>query len=105
MSPAEMAIENVEAVLRGEITEPSPGTLAARVLEWADGRENRHSRAWMQSAAEFSNGVEFYRDIVWMIGDMFGVAARTSDDGSIQDSVLALKVPELVQASMRGMTP
>jgi len=35
MTPAEMAIENVEAVLRGEITEPSPGTLAARVLEFA----------------------------------------------------------------------
>lgn len=30
-----MAIENVEAVLRGEITEPSVGTLAARVLEFA----------------------------------------------------------------------
>lgn len=35
MTPAEMAIENVEAVLRGEITEPSVGTLAARVLEFA----------------------------------------------------------------------
>lgn len=35
MSPAEMAIENVEAVLRGEITEPSVGTLAHRVLEFA----------------------------------------------------------------------
>lgn len=32
---AEMAIENVEAVLRGEITEPSVGTLAYRVLEFA----------------------------------------------------------------------
>lgn len=32
---AEMAIENVEGVLRGEITEPSPGTLASRVLEFA----------------------------------------------------------------------
>lgn len=29
---------------------------------------------------------------------VFGVAARTSDDGSVQDSVLALKVPELVEA-------
>lgn len=37
MSPAEMAIENVEAVLRGEITEPSVGTLAWRVLEFARG--------------------------------------------------------------------
>lgn len=37
MTPAEMAIENVEAVLRGEITEPSVGTLAWRVLEFARG--------------------------------------------------------------------
>lgn len=35
MTPAEMAIENVESVLRGEITEPSVGTLAHRVLEFA----------------------------------------------------------------------
>lgn len=35
MSVHEIAIENVEAVLRGEITEPSQGTLAARVLEFA----------------------------------------------------------------------
>ena len=38
MSPADIAVENVEAVLRGEITDPSPGTLAARVLAWADER-------------------------------------------------------------------
>lgn len=88
---ADIAIENVEAVLRGEITEPSPGTLAARVLAWADQRD-----AWA------SNGLEFYRGIVWKIGDMFGVAARISDDGSVQDSVLALKVPELVEAALRG---
>ena len=35
MTPESIAIENVEAVLRGEITEPSPGTLAARVLAFA----------------------------------------------------------------------
>lgn len=35
MSPADIAVENVEALIRGEITEPSEGTLAARVLEWA----------------------------------------------------------------------
>jgi hypothetical protein len=31
---------------------------------------------------------------------MFGVAAKTSDDGSIQQDVLALKVPELVAAAL-----
>lgn len=42
MSPSDIAIENVEGVLRGEIKEPSPGTLAYRVLAWADERATRH---------------------------------------------------------------
>jgi predicted butyrate kinase (DUF1464 family) len=58
--------------------------------------------AWMSSAAEFSNNAEFYRGIVHKIGDHFGAAARTSDDGSVQDHVLALKVPELVDQAIRS---
>lgn len=34
-TPADIAVANVEALLRGEITEPSEGTLAARVLDFA----------------------------------------------------------------------
>lgn len=51
---------------------------------------------WERSAADFHRNAEFYRGIVRRIGDTFGIAARTSDDGSVQDDVLALKVPELV---------
>lgn len=39
---SDIAVENVEAVIRGEITEPSPGTLAARVLEFAKRYQKRH---------------------------------------------------------------
>ena len=39
---------------------------------------------------------DFYRGIVTKIGNMFGDAARTSDDGSVQENVLAIKVMELV---------
>jgi len=56
------------------------------------------SAAWMDSAAVFSRNADFYRGIVVQIGEMFGDAAKTSDDGSLQDSVLALKVPGLVAA-------
>lgn len=98
MTPADIAVENVESLIAGRITDPSPGTLAAHVLDWANGFEGRRVKAWEQSAAEFCSGMEFYRGIVHQVGEMFGVAARTSDDGSIQDSVLALKVPELVAA-------
>jgi hypothetical protein len=61
---------------------------------------SRTATAWEQSAAEFARGMEFYQGIVRQIGECFGVAARTSDDGSIQQDVLALKVPELVIESL-----
>jgi hypothetical protein len=52
--------------------------------------------AWMNTAAEQCRGLEFYRGIIVKVGEPFGDAAKTSDDGSIQADVLALKVPELV---------
>jgi hypothetical protein len=57
--------------------------------------------AWMDTAAQAARGQEFYRELVVKIGEQFGVAAKTSDDGSVQDHVLALKVPELVEASVK----
>ncbi len=53
---------------------------------------------WHATARDMANNAEFYRGIVVQVGELFGVAARTSDDGSIQEDVLALKVPELVAA-------
>ena len=53
---------------------------------------------WVEAAAQESRNREFYQGIVTQIGEMFGPPAYTSDDGSVQDSVLALKVPELVKA-------
>lgn len=51
---------------------------------------------WEESTRFHLNNEMFYRGIVSQIGEMFGVAAKTSDDGSVQQDVLALKVPELV---------
>lgn len=56
--------------------------------------------AWMDSAAQFHRNEIFYHGIITEIGEMFGVAAKTSDDGSVQENVLALKVPELVRAKL-----
>jgi hypothetical protein len=61
----------------------------------------RRIAAWMDAAAMFNRNSDFYRGIVVQIGEMFGEAAKTSDDGSVQQDVLALKVPELV-ASLRS---
>jgi hypothetical protein len=53
--------------------------------------------SWQDTARHFSDSADFYRGIVNEVGGLFGEAARTSDDGSVQDGVLALKVPNLVR--------
>lgn len=55
----------------------------------------RERDAWKETAAQHCRNEAFYRDIVQQTGAHFGPEAYTSDDGSVQDSVLALKVPEL----------
>lgn len=59
------------------------------------------AEAWEQTAAQHLRNENYYRGLVVSIGEGFGAAARTSDDGSAQDGVLCAKVPELV-AAMRG---
>lgn len=56
----------------------------------------RRIAAWMDTSAQAYRDADFYRGIIYQIGDMFGVEAKTSDDGSVQQDVLCLKVPELV---------
>jgi hypothetical protein len=54
--------------------------------------------AWMRTAAQADRNTDFYRDLIVQIGKTFGDAAKTADDGTIMDDVLALRVPELVEA-------
>lgn len=54
-------------------------------------------------AAWWQRSSEFYRGLVQRCGEVFGVAAYTADDGSVMDDVLALKVPELVEAHCRPL--
>jgi hypothetical protein len=63
-------------------------------------RAERERDNWMESVAQQFRNTDFYQGIVRATGELFGVEARTSDDGSIQDSVLATKVPELVAAAL-----
>lgn len=55
---------------------------------------------WEVVARQYLINADFYRGIVTAIGNEFGSEAYTSDDGSVQDHVLATKVPELVKALM-----
>lgn len=59
--------------------------------------------AWERTAAEFARNADFARGLLVQIGEMFGVKAMTSDDGSVQDRVLLLKVPELVREQAENL--
>lgn len=61
-------------------------------------------RNWYDTAAQFSRNADYYRGIVQEIGAMLGDEAFISDDGSVQDSVLCAKVPELVRARLEAQT-
>lgn len=52
---------------------------------------------WMETSAQMARDAEFYRDLLTECGHAIGIEAYTSDDGSVQQDVLALKVPELVK--------
>jgi len=55
---------------------------------------------WEESYAQEARNAAFYRGLVEKIGKRFGAQAYTADDGGIGDRVLALKVPELVNAQI-----
>lgn len=59
----------------------------------------------LKSNEEEENNTEFYRLIVDQIGDLFGEPARTADDGTVHDSVLALKVYPLVARMFHTSNP
>lgn len=70
------------------------GVCLEHCAEYQDVKAEREG--WKDAAAQYLRNSDFYQGIVRRIGERFGVAARTSDDGSVQDDVLALKVPVLV---------
>lgn len=57
---------------------------------------------WKETAAFHARNEEFYRSIINQIGEILGEDAYTADDGSISDSVLVLKLPELIKQRQAG---
>lgn len=56
---------------------------------------------WKETAALYSKNVDYYKEILTEIGESLGMAAYISNDGSIQDSVLIEKLPEVVKEVMQ----
>jgi hypothetical protein len=72
-------------------------------VEWLDKSQQECERLenerdnWIETAIQYGKNVEFWRDIVHKIGNLFGKAARTADDGTVMEDVLGLKVFPLVR--------
>jgi hypothetical protein len=73
-----------------------------RVLKGIAGEKGEGG--WMETAALESRNKDYYRGLVVEIGGLFGILARTSDDGSVQADVLCAKVPELVRRLVRALS-
>lgn len=55
---------------------------------------------WKETAALYGKNADYYKELLDEIGENLGIAAYVSDDGSVQDSVLIEKLPELVKNVM-----
>lgn len=61
-------------------------------------QQQRHAAGWQETAEQNLRDAFFYRGLVEECGKTIGHDAYIADDGSIQDSVLCAKVPELVKS-------
>ncbi len=52
---------------------------------------------WTESAAQYAVNLDYYTGLLDEIAKNFGIESYTSDDGSIQDTPLRAKIPELVK--------
>lgn len=85
------------ALLRDEINDATARAEAAE----------RDRDGWIETARQHARNEDYYQGIVDKILEPFGVAAYTSDDGSVQDSPLRAKAVELVntlRAELADMT-
>ena len=60
--------------------------------------EQRYTDSWCDLAAYFYRNECYCRDLLDQIGQEIGPLAYIADDGSIHDTVLRAKLPELVNA-------
>lgn len=61
--------------------------------------------AWVESAAQFSRNEDYYRGLLDKIAEALGAEAYTADDGSIYDSPVRAKLPDLVKERLAALSP
>lgn len=52
---------------------------------------------WIELSASWCRDIQFYQDLIDKCAEHIGIEAYTADDGSIGDSPIRLKIPELVR--------
>lgn len=57
----------------------------------------RRISAWMDDAAMYARNAEFYRGLLEKCASHLGPEVFISDDGSVRDDPLLLKVPDMVR--------
>jgi hypothetical protein len=57
---------------------------------------------WIATAEQEGRNTQYYRGLLMSIGEMLGDEAKTCDDGSMADSVLCAKIPDLVRRRLLG---
>ena len=62
----------------------------------------RRLAAWMDTAAQAHRDMEFYRGLLDECAQHLGRKAYTADDGTVGDSPIRLRIPELVAALVIG---
>lgn len=77
-----------EIVLK--VREDSPFKNAGDIQGLIQERDN-----WIETARRSQKDCDYYQRLLDEIGEAIGEEAYISDDGSVQDSVLRAKVPEL----------
>ena len=68
-----------------------PDNLTLAIHQW---------RGWVNTAAMHHRNETYYRGLLTEIAEMIGQEAYTADDGSVYDTPLCIKVPELVRARL-----
>ena len=100
-----------EAVAKEDQQMPSEIAIATAAQCWCDPRTETREMdvelatvfaervdAWIETARQHAHNEEYYRGLLDRIGERVGPSAYVSDDGSVQDSFLRAKMPDLVSA-------
>jgi hypothetical protein len=91
--------ERLPAVMEREPTEKEKKAFGGEwfhMVEPLPVEKGPHECAWTETARDFRNGMELYRNLLDECAKHLGPAAYISDDGSVQDEPIRLNIPGLV---------